>query len=247
MKQKTILIISIIIITLTIGTTFYLLQNSKTQQITTQLNNCLKNNSNNSNTKPEKSKDNTPEFSNNNSKSILIKVNGEMNYIIYIDETGKEFIIDKAPWNRKQWTQDGEYEYYSYRAFSHAKFSPKENYILYTTPTDESALIIKLYDIANQKFVEEIYGKTIEFSPDEKYIYTCDPDFETSAKVYETIGFKELHNVFGKTLGEGETEFNNGYRISSCNWEAKNQRVRFHLENRLDRLDSKDVYFTPNN
>lgn len=184
-----------------------------------------------------------------NLKSISIKKSGDFNYFIYTDENGNENIIDKAPWDSDNWQklkENGTIENITgIRSFLGAKFSPLENYILLTQTIYEGGNITNLYDIKNRKEINGIYGTTaLEFTPDEKYLISCDygRNFPT-AKIYETTGFKEMYNLFGNVIGEGETQFYNGYRIKYCNWNNSTQKVRFYLENFNNPSESKELLY----
>lgn len=189
------------------------------------------------------------ESTDNNLKSILIKKSGDFNYFIYTDENGNENIIDKAPWDFDNWQkleENGTIENITgIRPFLGAKFSPLENYILLTQTIYEGGNITSLYDIKNTKKINGIYGTTaLEFTPDEKYLISCDygRNFPT-AKIYETNGFKEVYNLFGNIIGEGETQFYNGYRIKHCNWNNNTQKIRFYLENFNNPSESKELFY----
>lgn len=185
----------------------------------------------------------------NNLKAISIKKSGNFNYFIYTDEKGIENILDKAPWNFDNWEKLVEDKIVNniseIRPFLDARFSPLENYILLTKTIYEGGDTTSVYNIKNKKGVDGIYGTTaLEFTLDEKYLISCDygRNFPT-AKIYETGKFKEIYSLFGNIIGEGETQFYNGYRIKHCNWNNDTKKVRFYLENFSNPTESRELFY----
>ena len=186
-------------------------------------------------------------------KSISIKKQGEYNYVIFTDENGSEFILDKAPWNRDNWENEGR-NVTEYVIYSDARFSPNENYVLYKLDVWEGGLTNVVYDLDKKERVQGFFGSTVGFTPDEKYFFACDRGYNFStAKIYELPSFNVIYDLFGSIVGEGDAEFYNAYLAETCEFVDyendlvnRKNKIRFYLENESDPRDSKEIYFDLN-
>ena len=122
---------------------------------------------------------------------------GDKNYMI-LAENGKEIIIDEGDAN-----YDSEHSNLgTVKSFYKPRFSPKGNYLIYTACGWEWCGNY-VYDIKNKKIVKGHDGPDkFDFTPDEKYFYTCSSMGMTtgiSGEVYSVpdfdIEFNALDNV----------------------------------------------------
>ncbi len=181
-----------------------------------------------------------------NQKTISIVKKGDMNYVIYTDENGSEIEIDKAPWNRKNWENENR-NVTEYVPFIDARLSQTNEYIIYTADVYDIGEIARIYDIERKIKIKKIHGNILDFTPGEKYVFSCGQDvFIGYGNVYSVPDFKEIYSVHGKVIGEEQMEYYNNYRVDSCNFEERKNAIRFHLRNVLDNQDTKDVYFDLN-
>lgn len=184
-------------------------------------------------------------------KKVSIVVKGDMNYVVYTDEKGEEFIIDKALM-RTIAKPDR-------RNFQEVRFSSKENYIIYSFQGHDLSSV-GLYDIKSKQIIskdsEDVSMESVqkkEFTPDEKYLFSCGRGYvgNSNAYVYLMPERKKVFDVFGRFCdGGGEgcenkygTEFYNDHTISSCNYDEKNNKIEFILINKNDKGDTKTIGF----
>ena len=165
-------------------------------------------------------------------EKVFIKNDGHNNSIVFVDETGVPTVIEQAPTSSKQ--------------FITAKLSPKGNYILYSSKSwnQENAEMFNIYDIRKKGKLDNITGANVSFTPKEKYIYLCGQNnFLGYGKVYSTLNLKEVYSVHGKNIGHEKMEYNNNYRIKSCQYNNQKNEIEFNLENTLNPNKVKKVSF----
>ncbi len=149
---------------------------------------------------------------------ISIEVDGKINRVVYFDNEGRKRVVDEGD---------------SFlRPFIRTKFSPRKNYIIYSDKPLKRAReeVFHLYDIANDKVIDKIYGDIVEFTPDEKYLYTFWEDYVLGkGSVYSVPDFKKVFSVHGEKTKDGKMEFNNDYRVVSCKYNKQGKKIEFRV------------------
>ncbi|MCK4635818.1 MAG: hypothetical protein KAT32_03050 [Candidatus Moranbacteria bacterium] len=177
-------------------------------------------------------------------KKVSIVVEGDMNYVIYTDESGEEFKI----------AEDG--------AFSNVRLSPRKDYILYGVTghggSEMTSTITKIYSISESRLVEaKVNGELdynafgdVRFTADQRYLYYCDIGSYfggkiSSAGVYEMKDneAKLVFDIFGD-IDEltGTTENYAGYMEKGCSHSEFENNIEFTIECEDDMCKSKKLY-----
>ncbi|MEA1936996.1 MAG: hypothetical protein U9N04_02710, partial [Patescibacteria group bacterium] len=155
---------------------------------------------------------------------------GDKNYMI-LAENGKEIIIDEGGAN-----YDSEYSnLIEVKSFREPKFSPKGNYLIYLMSGWEwSAYYV--YDVKNKTVKISGLGHGFDFTPDEKYFYTCSSmGMITGAdgEVYSVPDFDIKFNALDKV----EDGFSSGV---GCRYEEENENIIFtFIDDKGDVIETK--------
>ena len=162
------------------------------------------------------------DFVSHNNLSAFAKQVDKRNYLVLVKD-GEETTIDEA--NADFFESVGDTLF-----FHDLRFSPSGRYLIYMTSGWEWGGG-RIFDITTrQRVFDSSSPFVLDFTPDEKYLYTCANDHfggVSYGSVYSTHSFDLIYDL-------QDTPANKGYFDLSCEYDSDNYSLFFYLSNKYN-------------